>query len=185
MQDLPSKKYSVIYADPPWKYSDIKSGTGVGVKHHYSCLTNKEICEIPVGNVTEQDSALFMWTTSPFLEQSFSIISAWGFKYKCVAFTWMKKYSPSGKLVFGPGNYTRGNAEFCLLGIKGRLKVQSRSVPAAILSFREKHSKKPDEVRTRIEQLYGDVARLELFARERAPGWYSLGNQLDQTIKED
>ncbi|NGP95865.1 DNA methyltransferase, partial [Klebsiella pneumoniae] len=39
------------------------------------------------------------------------------------------------------------------------------------------HSEKPWEVRHRLELLYGDVPRIELFSRSAAPGWSHWGNQ--------
>ena len=52
-----------------------------------------------------------------------------------------------------------------------------------ILSHIEEHSKKPEEARSRIVRLMGDVPRIELFARSRAPGWDVWGNEAAASIQ--
>jgi len=81
----------------------------------------------------------------------------------------------------GMGNHTRGNAEFCLLGIKGKgIKRVDCSVRQVVISPRREHSRKPAEVRTRIETLYGEQDRIELFSREAFSGWAQHGNEIDK-----
>lgn len=84
--------------------------------------------------------------------------------------------------LWGMGAYTRANAEVCLLGVspgfKAREQVHSHRVHQVIEAPFEGHSKKPDETRRRIVELLGDVPRLELFARDRAPGWDAWGNEV-------
>lgn len=82
----------------------------------------------------------------------------------------------------GMGSYSRQNSEFCLLGIKGKMKRQSASVRQVVMSSREEHSKKPNEVRDRIVQLFGDLPRIELFARQHAPGWDVWGDEVESDI---
>lgn len=74
-------------------------------------------------------------------------------------------------------HWTRANAEICLLAVRGHLKRQAKDVHQVIISHVEEHSKKPDEVRERIERLMGDVPRIELFARQKADGWDVWGNE--------
>ena len=50
-----------------------------------------------------------------------------------------------------------------------------------IISPIEGHSKKPDEAREKIVALMGDVPRVELFARQTAPGWDVWGNEVEPT----
>ena len=75
------------------------------------------------------------------------------------------------------GHWTRANAEICLLAVRGHPKRQAKDVHQVIISHVEEHSKKPDEVRERIERLMGDVPRIELFARQKADGWDVWGNE--------
>ena len=119
-----------------------------------------------------------MWTTSPKLPESLEVMKAWGFEYFNVIFTWIKTNKVSDTLFWGMGNTTRANAEYVLLGRKGKLDRLNAGVHSVVMSKIEKHSKKPDEVRNRIESLYGDLPRIELFAREKINGWDSWGNEL-------
>jgi len=107
------------------------------------------------------------------------VVEAWGYEYKTVAFTWLK-LNPSGQgFKMGLGYHTRGNAEICLLATRGKgLRRVDKSVMQVIISPAQEHSQKPDEARRRIERLYGDVPRVELFARQRRPGWAAWGNQV-------
>ena len=125
---------------------------------------------LPMRSIAAYDCALFLWATFPTLSDVFPLLDAWGFKYKTVAFTWVK-VSKNNKLKMGMGNWTRANAEICLLATRGHPKRVSASVQSAILAEPREHSQKPDEVRERIVQLMGDVPRIELFARTHTPGW--------------
>ncbi|HBF3690848.1 TPA: hypothetical protein KQB05_003964, partial [Clostridioides difficile] len=42
--------------------------------------------------------------------------------------------------------------------------------------------KKPDEARRKIVELMGDIPRVELFAREKKPGWDVWGNEVESTV---
>lgn len=109
-------------------------------------------------------------------------MEAWGFEYRTAAFVWIKKNRKNGGNFLGMGAYTRVNAEVCLLGTtrgtKARQVVKSHSVQQIVEALVERHSKKPAEVRERIVRLLGDVPRIELFARERVPGWDAWGNEV-------
>jgi site-specific DNA-methyltransferase (adenine-specific) len=123
-----------------------------------------------------------MWVTSPVLPAAFKVIEAWKFIYKSVAFTWVKTNRKSPGYHIGMGHYTRANAEICLLATKGSPKRISKGVRQLIVSPVEEHSKKPDEVRSRIVELFGDIPRVELFARQRADGWDAWGNEIEPDI---
>ena len=169
--------YKVILADCPWHYRDKRKGNG-GAADHYSLLKTWDLIKMPVGKLADQDAMLFMWATDPNLLEALEVMNAWGFPYKTQAFTWVKFYKGLQKPVFGLGQYTRANAEVCLLGLKGRRWRASNSVSSLIMSERGRHSEKPAEARSRIERLCGDVPKVELFARERVPGWSSWGQGL-------
>jgi N6-adenosine-specific RNA methylase IME4 len=145
-------------------------------------MSIEAICELPVAGLAANDSALLMWVTYPVLADAFKIIETWGFTYKTVAFTWAKTCKKSDGWHMGMGHYTRANAEICLLAIKGRPKRISKSVRQLIVSPVEEHSKKPGEVRERIVELFGDVPRIELFARQKVHGWDCFGNEVDSDI---
>lgn len=142
-------------------------------------MTKEDIQKLPVQELAADNAVLFLWVTAPCLEEGLELIRKWGFTYKTVAFTWLKQNKNDDNLFMGMGYYTRSNGEFCLLATKGKgLTRISRSVPSAILSHRERHSKKPDCTRERIVKLFGDVPRIELFAREHTDGWYCWGNEV-------
>lgn len=146
----------------------------------YSTLSIDELKSIPVQEIADKNCTLFFWATFPKLPEAFEIIKSWGFEFVTNAFTWLKTYK-NGNLVMGLGHYTRGNAELCLLAKRGNVRRldTATNVSQVIVAPRTKHSQKPAEVKGRIVELLGDLPRIELFARERTPGWDSLGNELD------
>lgn len=174
------KKYSVIYADPPWKYEQ-RTLSGAAEKH-YTTMSLDELKQLPVSELAEKDCALFLWATFPQLREALDLISAWGFTYKTVAFVWLKKNKVADSWFYGLGFWTRGNAEICLLATKGKPKRHSPAVHQFIISPIERHSKKPDEARDKIVQLMGDVPRIELFARQSPEGWDVWGNEVESSI---
>lgn len=177
---MKDKKYSVIYADPPWKY-ERNIGSGVA-ENHYSVMSVTEICNLPVKEIAAKDCVLFLWVTFPQLQEAFKVIKAWGFCYKTCAFLWLKQTTKTHKWFFGMGFWTRGNAEICLLSIKGKPKRQSNKVHQFIVSPIRSHSQKPPETRSKIIELMGDVPRIELFAREKCEGWDVWGNEVESDI---
>lgn len=118
------------------------------------------------------------------LKEALDVIEAWGFTYKTVAFNWVKQNKNGAGLFMGLGNWTRSNSEICLLAVKGKPKRVSAAVHSVLLTPIQHHSKKPDEARSRIVDLMGDLPRIELFAREAAPGWDSWGNEAPPTTEK-
>lgn len=176
------KKYKIIYADPAWVYKDKSKSHGGGAESHYQCTPTEEMgkLNIPI----DKDAVCFMWVTYPQLEEGLKLIRMWGFNFKTVAFTWVKTNKNSKDFFFGMGRYTRANPEIVLLGVKGKgLKRVSASVPNLQVYKRGKHSEKPKEFKNQIVKLFGDVPRLELFAREKTDGWDSWGNEITSDIK--
>ena len=173
------KKYSIIYADPPWRYKVYsKKGLGRSAESHYPTMELEDIRALPVSTLAADDCVLFLWTTIPLLHDCFSVMRSWGFSYKTVAFVWIKQNRKSDSLFWGMGHWTRANAEFCMLATKGHPKRRSAGVHQVILSHIEEHSKKPEEARRRIVELMGDLPRIELFARQKADGWDAWGNEV-------
>ena len=173
-------KYNIIYADPPWRYSN-KGGQGAAEKH-YSTMDIVDICALPVADIAAEDSALFLWATFAMLPEALRVIYAWGFKYKTVAFVWLKQNHKAKTWFYGMGFWTRSNAEICLLATRGKPKRQDNGVHQLIISPLEAHSKKPGEAREKIVRLMGDLPRVELFARQATPGWDVWGNEVSSTI---
>ena len=182
MIPFPDKKFKIIYADPPWSYNDKMSGHGMGAETHYPTQDTQWIKSLPVKDISEKDSVLFMWAVSPLLPEAFEVINSWGFKYKTVAFCWVK--TTKNGLVSNMGRWTMGNIEICLLATKGKPKRKKRDVKQLVLAQRTVHSKKPLEVRKRISDLMGQASAIELFARQSVEGWEVWGNETDKLDAE-
>ena len=141
----------------------------------------EELCALPVADLAAPDSVLFLWATFPQLPEALRLIKAWGFQYKSVGFVWLKKNKKADSWFYGLGFWTRANAEVCLLATRGHPRRKAPNVHQFIISPIEGHSKKPDEAREKIVALMGDVPRVELFARQTAPGWDVWGNEVEPT----
>lgn len=174
------KKYNVIYADPPWRYE--RNKVQGAAESHYPTMSTEDICALPIKEIADRDCALFLWATFPQLREAFRVMDAWGFKYKTLAFLWLKQNRKADSWFYGMGFWTRSNAEICLLSTKGYPKRQCTSVHQFVISHIEQHSKKPDEARDKIVKLMGDVPRIELFARQKTPGWDVWGNEAPDSI---
>ncbi len=181
-KQMKEKKYKIIYADPPWSYnSTSKNGTSRGVaEKYYNTMTLDDVKNLPIKNIADDNSLLFMWITFPHLHEMNDILNAWGFTYKTVAFTWVKIYKHTRNPILACGYWTRSNAEICVLATKGKDYPRriSAKVSQIIISEKGKHSQKPDEVRKRIIKLMGDLPRIELFAREKVEGWDAWGDEV-------
>lgn len=95
---------------------------------------------------------------------------------------WLKQNRKADSWFYGMGFWTRSNAEVCLLATRGRPKRQCAGIHQFVISHIEQHSKKPDEVRDKIVKLMGDQPRVELFARQKTPGWDVWGNEVNCTL---
>jgi len=189
---FPNKQYKILYYDPAWSYQDkaLAGNRGAGCK--YGVMSTDELKNLPVNNIAEKDSIMFMWVTMPKLVEGtcMEVMRAWGFTPKTCAFNWVK-YHKNLKPFMGMGRWTRANSELCILGTKGKPKRLSAGVrqlietmdepdyyPEILQSVPERHSKKPDIARDRIVELCGDLTRIEGFARERHDGWDAWGNEI-------
>lgn len=172
--------FDLVLADPPWSY-DRKVGVGIA-DDIYSTMSLDEIKRLPV--MGGDNSVLLLWATFPLLKEALEVIESWGYEYKTVGFTWVKLNS-DGSPFFGIGHYTKSNAEVCLLAIKGKgLPVKDNRISSVVMSVRREHSRKPDQIYSLIERLYGDVRRIELFARNKRVGWEAWGNQVPKESQE-
>ena len=173
------KKYSIIYADPPWAYlwGKGKDGGHFAPEKHYSTMSTDEICALDIKRIAAKNCALLLWATMPCLPDAIKVMQAWGFHYKTCAFTWIKT-KKDGSPLAGMESYTKANAELCLLGMRGHIKSADKTVRQVIMHPRMGHSVKPPIVRDAIVKLFGDVPKIELFARQYADGWDCWGNEV-------
>ena len=185
-------KYSLMYADPPWTfktYNNSIESQSKSPSRHYTTLSIEEISLFPVSEWTNKDSLLAMWVYDPLIPEAISVAQAWGFSYVTVLFRWLKTqddqtdlFNEPPKLKFGTGYHTRGGGcEEVFLFKKGKgLPVLNHSIRKEFYSKRREHSRKPDQIRQWLVDLYGDVSRLEMFARTQTKGWDVFGNETNK-----
>ena len=173
--EMPSDKFRVIYADPPWKYGDtlggdLSEGYG-GAEKHYPAMSICELCAMPVKDTVDTDAVLFLWVTSPLLFECHPLIKAWGFEYK-TSFVW-------DKVKHNMGHYNSVRHEFLLVCTRGRCTPDVKKLFDSVQSIERssKHSEKPEAFRQIIDTIYPHGKRLELFARKQSKGWETYGNQ--------
>ena len=171
-------KYDVIYADPPWTYNNMKNRDPKMGGITYPTMTLEDIKSLPIKEISNRNSALFLWVTMPKLREGLEVIKAWGFDYKTCAFVWVKQNPKNEGIYSGLGHWTNGNAELCLFAKRGAPKRANKNIKQIVLAHRSRHSEKPAEVRDRIVALMGDLPRIELFARQYADGWDCWGNEV-------
>lgn len=173
---LPTGKYRVIYADPPWKYNNsgvITTNDAYGrAARHYPTMSLSELMDLgeTVREMADDNAVLFLWVTSPLLEDSFDVIRSWGFQYK-TSFVW-------DKIAHNFGHYNSVRHEFLLVCTRGSCTPDVPTLYDSVVSIqRGEHSEKPEEFRRIIDDLYSYGQRIELFARRQVDGWEAWGNQ--------
>ncbi len=190
---MANKKYSIILADPPWQFSNKKTGGSMrsGAASKYLTTGIQGLKDMPVKDITTDDAILFMWWVGAMPQEAIDLVHSWGFVIKNMnGFVW-NKLTQKNKAFFGMGFYTRAGSESVIIATKGKFKPASRSVRAVFnaesqIQFEAKvmaHSKKPVQVRDLIVELCGDLPRLEMFARESASGWDVFGNEAPDSIE--
>ncbi|MFA5395448.1 MAG: MT-A70 family methyltransferase [Methanogenium sp.] len=180
-----SKKYSIIYADPPWSYKRKGGPKHIGTAHqtYKSTMIDEDIYALPVKDICTKNAILFLWVTFPKLPIGLTTIQKWGFEYKTCGFSWIKVNKKKWTLFWGTGHYTRANAEICLIGVKGKPKIKRHDIHSVVIAPNVKHSRKPTIVRDRIVKLCGDLPRIELFATQQIPKWDCFGNEIENDTR--
>ena len=177
---LPTQRYAIIYADPPWDYrgqlqhAGPGSGDSGGAIRHYETVTLTDLQRLDVASIAEVDSLLFLWATSPHLDQAIELGKAWGFDWATVAFVWDKQR-------VNPGFYTMSQCELCLVFKRGRIPTPrgARNVRQLVSQPRGEHSRKPAEVRERIMTMFPEQRKIELFGRDaQLNGWDVWGAEI-------
>ena len=163
--------FPVLYADPPWRYSDAEPSRRV--ENHYPTMALDEIKALGSDLPATEDAVLFLWATSPKLLDALEVMKAWGFDYKTCAVSTKDK--------IGMGYYFRQQHELLLVGTRGSLRCPDPEDRASsvIAAPRGLHSAKPPIVYEVIETMYPTAERVELFARQERDGWASWGNQVE------
>lgn len=156
---IPNGPFRVIVADPPWRYES-------GGDLPYPTMADEEIKALPVSQLAEPDSVLWLWTTNAHLRLAFEVAEAWGFEYKTML-TWVKDR-------MGTGEWLRGQTEHCLLAARGRPAFRRGGGTTMLLAPRREHSRKPEEFYRLVEELCPGE-KVELFARKERAGWQGHG----------
>lgn len=181
-------KYNIVYADPPWKYKDVGVYQETFPKRKqvrplrdlpYKSMNTEQIKSLPIQDYIDNNCVLLMWCNDSHIQEGLDVIKAWGFAYKVIAFIWVKK-TKNGKLYANTGAWTMKNAEICLLATKGAMSRYKliNNLYQVIEHDRNNHSEKPDIFRANIVKLFGDLPRIELFARKQFNGWDTWGDQV-------
>ena len=168
------KKYQIIYADPPWRY-DFSNTKNRKIENKYSTMTLEDIKKLDVPS--DNNCVLYLWATAPKLLEALEVMDSWGFTYKTQA-VWDKE-------IMGMGYWFRAQHELLLVGVKGRFppplpQHRERSVYS---ERRTKHSKKPLYYKALITNAFPDCNKIELFARQKTPGWDVWGNEVESDIE--
>lgn len=193
-EGIPRGHFNCIVADPPWVFKARTAlqmdnpGSRRDVERHYNTMSLTDIKALLVGDLATKHAHLFLCTTGPCLPQAFEVITAWGFRYSSVAFTWVKlkrSFNPmqlrvlptnDGDLHVGLGLTTRKNCEFVLLARRGNARREAKNIREVILEPVREHSRKPDALFDRVER-YCIGPRLEIFSRQTRPGWSTWGRE--------
>ena len=170
------EKYAVLYADPPWRYTSGDQHSTeeqkTVIEDHYPSMSTQEICSLPQAKLAATDSVLFLWCTSPTLEEAFDVINAWGFAYKS-SIIW-------DKVAHNVGHYVSVRHEFLLIATRGQPPKVTKLVDSVYSEERTEHSRKPTYFRELIDELYPEGKRIELFCRGAIPRhWNAWGNEAD------
>ena len=176
---LPEGKYEIIYSDPAWEYPSeqhAKAGeptTGGSETHYNRVMSDEKLCQLKIQDIAADNCLLFMWTTGPKMESAIEVGNAWGFQYSTVGFVWYKELP-------NPGTYTMSECEYCLIFRKGNIPQPrgDRNIRQFLSERRTEHSKKPTEIRKRIELMFPSQKKIELFARGKAlKNWDFWGDE--------
>lgn len=195
--------YSLIYADPPWSYGN--NASNGAARDHYDTMKLIDLKRLPVWALAAENAVLAMWYTGTHNREAIELAEAWGFTVRTMkGFTWVKLNALAemhinkalaagevedfydfldllnGQTRMNGGNHTRANTEDLLIATRGvGLERRDAGVKQVIYSPLGEHSEKPAEARRRLELLYGEVPRIELFSRSAATGWDHWGNQAE------
>lgn len=186
-----TKKYSIIYADPPWQFNNKNTGGSMksSAQSKYTTTSIDDLKKMDVNAITADDAVLFMWWVGSMPQEAIDLVKAWGFTIKNMNGIVWNKLTANNNPHFGMGFWTRAGSESVLIATKGKIKPKSRSVRAVFnsesqIQFEAKtlsHSEKPKQVRDLIVELVGDLPRLEMFHRDDQ--WDVFGNEAKNSIK--
>jgi N6-adenosine-specific RNA methylase IME4 len=169
---LPEGRFRVIVVDPPWSYDARAEDPSHRAANPYPQMALEEICALPLTERAHDDAVLWLWTTNSHMRDAFVVLDAWGFRHRTIL-TWAKDR-------MGTGDWLRGQTEHCLMAVRGRPTVTLTNQTTLLHAPLREHSRKPDAFYALVESLCPAPAggRLELFARQKRPGWVAAGAEI-------
>lgn len=186
-------KFNVIVSDPPWSFEDELKAMGDNVRRsaqsQYSTLSLSEIKKLPVHDIADPRGCLLaLWVPGSMLSDGLETMNAWGFKHKQI-FVWVKtkkdalKESDMNKMTrIGMGRLFRQAHEIALIGTSGKSVynfLEDKSQRSVAFDLNVKHSKKPETLQNRLDTMFPNVPKLEMFARRQRRDWLTVGNEID------
>jgi N6-adenosine-specific RNA methylase IME4 len=176
-------KYRTIVADPAWPMGRPHGARTASVKGRwagytdgnatdlpYSTMTLDEIKALPVEALAEDDAHLYIWTVNKFIEETYDVARAWGFKPSTLL-TWCK--APMGVGLGWAHGLTTEHVLFCR---RGSLPYKARTDSTWWQWKRGQHSAKPDAFLDMVEAV-SPGPYCEMFARRDRLGWDTWGNE--------
>jgi len=167
---MPQQKYKTLIIDPPWLHNQLGN---YGAHKHYRLMNMEQLKAMPIKNLTEENSAIFLWTTNSTVRHALSLLDSWGFAEKGIL-TWVK-------MRMGLGNYLRNATEQVILATRGKIKPLCKTQLSWFTAPTAGHSVKPNDVHVIAERMFPGPY-LELFARRKRPGWSVWGDQVESDI---
>ncbi len=188
---LPDGKFTFASIDPPWSFAIRGAAAATGDRRpdaHYPTATIDHLKTLPVSEMMEKDALIAMWITGPLLVQGvhLELFSAWGFDPSSLMFVWIKTWNKfamttltgtallDSDLAMGGGYTTRSNAEYVLLGKRGKAGRARADIRQVIVSNRREHSRKPEEFYRRCDA-YIEGRKIDMFGGAPRPGWTHYG----------
>lgn len=179
LQEVGAHRYAVAYVDPPWRYGTASDPTRMAEVHD-PAMAHEELLALPEDSIAADDAVLFLWATPPKLAEAIALVAACGFNYKTCA-AWDKGGETGARI--GLGSYYRQQHELLLVATRGTMPPPAPAArpPSIIRAPRGAHSAKPTLARAQIEAMFGDVPRIELFARGPVAGWTVWGHEAEDS----
>ncbi|MFJ8252980.1 MT-A70 family methyltransferase [Streptomyces sp. NPDC094466] len=171
-REVPTR-FRTILADPPWDHQQ----RGLkGAEQHYRLMSLERIKQMPVADLAEENSHLWLWCTNGSLRDAYDVAESWGFIPRA-PLTWVK-------FRLGLGSHLRHSTEHLLFCTRGTAPVRFKSQPTWFNAPVQEHSRKPAEQFAVIERISAGPY-LELFARRRPPSngdWSVWGWEIESDI---
>ena len=180
---FPTGEYKAVVIDPPWPITDDLAKRrlvwhGDNDSLHtmpYKTMSLEQISNIEIPSILAAAAIVFVWTTQKFLPACFDLLKAWELTYR-YTMIWHK---PTGPTFF---HYPVGNAEFVVVGSKGKMKLLSQKQFMVCFNAPQRgHSVKPAEFYNTIARVT-EPPRLDIFSRRLIPGFDVWGDEVPTEI---